>query len=181
MIYNDNVEKEREREKEKTSLMWGFWPVKFLPKFATNQNISTKKPWSILQGERMMKTVLGMENVFLWNCVWLAVAVLWIMNGLSQRVPNFTEAFLNFLTNMGIIVCHHVCMELYTKLSLCRNLQLIWFVNMHIHIWDPYMHLSCVYHASMFSTASTQMLHEVGLQTSINEHLTNGFWAIFKS
>ena len=54
MIYNANVEKEREREreKEKTSLMWGFWSVKFLPKVATNQNISTKPMDTIIKHKK---------------------------------------------------------------------------------------------------------------------------------
>ena len=117
--------------------MWGFCFVDFLPKVATNQNISakpmgtnhwtktitnaSKKPWSILQGERMMKTVLG------------------------QREPRFTNA-CNLLTNMRNTVYHIICVWNYIQ-NFSIPTRLTSYNPWDREFWTPatYMDLSCIY------------------------------------
>ena len=140
MIYNDNVEKERERERKNV------FDVRVLA-----CQVSTEichKPKHLYQEalEHLARRENDEDCPGHGKCVPMKLRMACCCSVMNNEWTKPTGAKLHrgvskLFNNMGIIVCHHVCMELYTKLSLCRNLQLIWFVNMHIHI--------CICHASI--------------------------------
>lgn len=176
MIYNDNVEKERERERKNV------FDVRVLA-----CQVSTEichKPKHLYQ--EALEHLARRENdedcpghgkcvpmklrmaccCSVMNNEWTKPTGAKLHRGVSKLFNKYGDHSVS--SCMYGIIYKTVIVQEFAAYMVCK----------YAH---TYMHLSCVYHASMFSTASTQMLHEVGLQTSINEHLTNGFWAIFKS